>query len=204
MRSQTAPFLLFCAFGLLALDGCEKADSDSDSTEELLWYSTCGDPVCVGYSGPFDGVDLCVSEVEGEVCETAGAECDFESECNALLVCATEDPKDQPGGCPISRKRFKREIHYLDDSERATAAQALMQMRLATWQYQWEDEKQPNHLGFIIDDSPETPAVRADGERVDLYGYTSMAVAAIQAQQAEIDALRVELELLREQRTCPK
>ncbi|MGH7896283.1 MAG: hypothetical protein ACREQL_16575, partial [Candidatus Binatia bacterium] len=52
-------------------------------------------------------------------------------------------------------------------------------------------------LGFIIDDVGTSPAVAADGGHVDLYGYTSMAVAAIQAQQKRIEALEREVAALR-------
>src|SRR5439155_22412171 len=53
------------------------------------------------------------------------------------------------------------------------------------------------HLGFIIDAVGASPAVAADGGHVDLYGYTSMAVGAIQAQQRRIDALTREVAALR-------
>lgn len=57
-------------------------------------------------------------------------------------------------------------------------------------------------LGFLIDDDPASPAVRPDGERVDLYGYTSLAIAALQEQQAEIDALKAEVEALKAADAC--
>src|SRR5262249_38113109 len=40
---------------------------------------------------------------------------------------------------------------------------------------------------------PESPRVDATGERVDLYGYTSMALAAAQVQQKRIEAMEREL-----------
>lgn len=50
-------------------------------------------------------------------------------------------------------------------------------------------------LGFIIEDVEATPGV--DGDHVDLYGYTTMGVAAIQEQAARIEALERELHALR-------
>ena len=41
-------------------------------------------------------------------------------------------------------------------------------------------------LGFIIDDQPTAYAVDADGQRVDLYGYTSLALAATQEQDRRL------------------
>jgi protein tyrosine phosphatase (PTP) superfamily phosphohydrolase (DUF442 family) len=72
-------------------------------------------------------------------------------------------------------------------------------MPLATWHYRAEDDAAREHLGFIIDDNPESPAVARTGEHVDLYGYTSMAVAAIQAQQKQIAALEAEVAALRKE-----
>lgn len=66
-------------------------------------------------------------------------------------------------------------------------------MKLATYKYKVGDSSQ--HLGFIIEDMPNgSPAVLASRQRVDLYGYLSMAVAAIQRQQRQIDLLERRLE----------
>lgn len=181
----------------LLLAAClDKQDHDSPEGE-LLWYTTCGDPVCGGYSGPTDGVPLCTSETVGASCSPEGARCDPQDDCNALVICATEDPKAQEGGCPISRAAWKEGIHYLSADERERVAAELLATRLARYRYTGERAAVPERLGFIIDDAPRSPAVRPDGERVDLYGYTSMAVATIQTQQAEIEALQAEIEALR-------
>ncbi|MCB9672402.1 MAG: hypothetical protein H6734_23200 [Alphaproteobacteria bacterium] len=182
----------------LALAGCPGEPEPTG----LVWYTTCGDPVCNGYGGPYDGVPACGTSTEGAACTEAGAECDFESDCNALLVCAADDPKDQPGGCPISKKAVKRDIAYLDGADLKAAADQALAMKLARWQYTWDEPGARPHLGFLIDDAPTSAAVRADGERVDLYGYTSLTLAAIQVQQAQIEALRAEVAALRE--TCGK
>src|SRR5262245_38084593 len=42
-----------------------------------------------------------------------------------------------------------------------------------------------------LPDLGESPAAAADADHVDLYGYASMAVGAIQAQERRIDALNV-------------
>ena len=51
--------------------------------------------------------------------------------------------------------------------------------------------------GFIIDDTKTPYPINADGDSVNLYGYVSMAVAAIQTQSREIEALRAEVAHLR-------
>lgn len=172
-------WLCFLPF-LMAIKACEP------EPEATQWFATCGDPVCSGYSGPFEGVPLCTDETIGDACDNEGETCDPQDGCNARLICATEDPTAQPGGCPVSRRKFKHDIHYLTDGERAQVAADVSQMKIATWSYNWETKGSSPHLGFIIDDAPESYAVTADGNHVDLYGYTSMTLAAVQAQQVQL------------------
>lgn len=189
---MSRPFLL--AFVLAA--GC-PGEQTTPTTAEPQWWSTCGDPACSGYSGPFDGVPLCTDEQIGDACADEGQECDPEDACNALLRCAVEDPKDQTYGCPISVASAKTGIVYLDDPALRAAADEARALKLATWRYRTEAPGGKPHFGFVIDDRPTSPAVAEDGRHVDLYGYTSLALAAVQVQQAEIDALRAELEALK-------
>jgi hypothetical protein len=176
-----------------ASDGVDGAEG-SDGGPPLFWYSTCGDPACSGYRGPTEGVAVCTTEAEGAPCAEAGAQCDMQTDCNTFYVCAAEDPKDQEGGCPRSAARFKHQIHRLDAAGRAQAAAAALAVPLSTWRYTDQDPASPAHLGFIIEDiapaGDHHPAVRPGGERVDLYGYTSLTLAAVQEQQAQLEALR--------------
>ena len=48
--------------------------------------------------------------------------------------------------------------------------------------------------GFIIEDQPQSLSVDRGHDRVDMYGYVSMIVAAMQVQEKEIASLRKELE----------
>lgn len=171
------------------------------SAAPLQWFSTCGDPVCRGWSGQ-SGLPLCTTQAEGQACDSTGDGCDPKSDCNSVLVCADHDPKQS--GCPISSRRFKTEIHYLESAELAELAQSVDQIRLASYVYK-SDPHAVRQLGFIVEDNAGTPAVQLERSRVDLYGYTSMAVAAVQTQnkrvaalESEIGALRAELALVRE------
>ena len=47
--------------------------------------------------------------------------------------------------------------------------------------------------------SPSAAVAGGNGDQVDLYGYTTMAVATLQVQAREIEALRRELSALRQQ-----
>jgi hypothetical protein len=68
-------------------------------------------------------------------------------------------------------------------------------MPLASYRYKSAEDNE--QLGFIIDDIEPSAAV--SGDRVNMYGYLSMAVAAIQVQQGQIHRLEAELQAMRDQ-----
>jgi hypothetical protein len=118
-------------------------------------------------------------------CGTADWGCDCVD--GAVSACACE--------FITSTARAKRDIAYVDVASEERLRAELLSIRLATHRYKpgfAHDEGM--HLGFIIEDMPEiSPAVLSSREHVDLYGFVSMAVAAIKAQQRELDALRERL-----------
>jgi hypothetical protein len=59
------------------------------------------------------------------------------------------------------------------------------------------DETRTEHLGLIAEDAPDLVAT-PDREAIELAGYASFLLAAIKAQQEQIDALQVEVKLLRD------
>jgi hypothetical protein len=161
---------------------------------QLKWFASCGDPVCKGYQSK--GVPLCgKNQQEGGGCEFAGQLCDPLDGCNALRVCAAQDPK-QMGGCPISKAAYKQAVQYVDAQQAQQLAERLLALKLATYQYKAQGPQGRRHLGFIIDDDPNSPAVDAQRDMVDLYGYLSMAVATLQTQQAQIDQLQAQVQTL--------
>ena len=172
-------------------DGPSMTDAGSDG---LKLYLTCGDPVCRGYTGG-SGAPLCTTEAAGNGCTTEGQKCDPMNDCNALIICASSDPTKGPVGCPISRRRFKQDIHYLAPADLARYRDELLAMKLATWRYKHDPSKE--RLGFMIDDNEGSAAVDGQRDLVDLYGYTSMAVATIQLQAQQIRALEREVTEMR-------
>ena len=83
-------------------------------------------------------------------------------------------------------------------------ASEVEKIQLTTYTYKDPSMGADQHLGFIIEDNPDSPAVYPNHRRVDLYGYASMAVAALQvqsqqlkAQQRHMDELETELSTLR-------
>ena len=182
---------------LLVLAGCLAGACGSEPSPSPRFFFTCGDPVCRGYVRP-ENVPSCTSAQQaGQACAREGQSCDPADACNRRLLCSREDPTLQPGGCPISLAAWKKDIRYLDDADRQRQHDAVVRMPLATWRYRTEDAEAPVRLGFLIDDIGAAPCVRPSGQRVDLYGFTSMTVAAVQVQAREIEALRGELSELR-------
>ncbi len=187
------PHLL--ALGFAAL---QPSCSTSDPTPPARWYFTCGDPVCSG-PRPQPGVADCTQPVQSGACPSVGVSCNPEDACNRLLVCATSDPTQQAGGCPISRARFKRDIGYLSESDLARLYAELRRIPLATYRYRATGAPARRQLGFVIEDVEPSLAVDGDHDRVDLYAYSSMAVAALQVQAKQIESLQREVAMLRQE-----
>ena len=185
--------------GLALLASCNA----SDPTPPPRWFFTCGDPACGG-PRPHPGVPVCSGEAPGEACVGVGATCDPMNACNRLLVCATSDPTQQPGGCPISRARFKRDVAYLSETDLVRLHDELRRIPLATYRYRAAGPPDRSRLGFVIEDVEPSPAVDAPRDAVDLYGYASMAVAALQVQAKQIDSLQRELAALRREMDAVK
>lgn len=181
---------------LIALLACNADDPSTTDATELSWYASCGDPACGGYNGPFEGVPLCEEQEVGASCADRDASCDLATDCNQRLVCTDVDPTEQEGGCPISRARHKTDITYLDAQGLRRLREEAVSMRLATWRYRDAAPDSRPRLGFLLDDHPTGHAAAADGEHVDVYGLASLALAAMQAQQLEIAALRAQVEAL--------
>jgi len=129
-----------------------------------------------------------------------GETCDPGDVCNRLLECATSDPT-RGGICPISHRMYKKNVAYLGEEDLKRLHDDLLTFRLASYQYNVPGASPATHLGFIIDDVAPSPLIAPNGDTVDLYGYTSMAVAALQTQAREIDALKHEVESLHVQIT---
>ena len=178
---------------------CQCVDADAGAgTGNLHWFTTCGDPVCGISPDPFDDPNIpnCTTEKEGQSCTTMGQQCDGVAGCGATLICTDRDPTAGPGGCPISRARYKQDIAYLDEAGLRAYRDQVLNMPLASYHYRSAPSAAPQ-LGFIIEDIE--PSVAVSGDHVNLYGYLSMAVAAIQVQQNQIEALERETRALRAQ-----
>ena len=187
---------LMVACGGTALPGSGDSglpvDAASDRGSSLHWFATCGDPVCRAPDADAGTPSSTCGSIRAEdSCSTAGEECDPGSGCNVKLRCAASDPRMQPGGCPISRERYKQDIHYLGTKELEKYRTELLTLPLATYRYRAAPKRE--RLGFLIDQNENSIAADADRDMVDLYSYTSMAVAALKVQAKQIDELRSQI-----------
>jgi hypothetical protein len=177
----------------------EGACTDA-SASGSTWYWTCGDPVCQapeGDAGLTDDAGAPCPPVASS-CATQGETCgtrSVSSHCGAIEICADQNPAVN---CPVSSRRFKDDIEYVDDGRLAKLHDEAMRIRLATYNYKPEvADPKPRHLGFVIEDLAPSPAVDPGLAHVDMYGYVSMVLAAMQVQEKEIAELRQELERAR-------
>ncbi|TNE46897.1 MAG: tail fiber domain-containing protein [Deltaproteobacteria bacterium] len=178
----------------------ETSPTDNGGSGGLTWFTTCGDPVCSSYRSK-SNIATCTVQKEGASCNQDGAQCDIaNNNCNRLLRCSKTDPKQQPGGCPISLRKYKKEIRYLGPNERAKLYRHLMQLKLATYRYKQAGPKSRQRLGFMIDDNPHSLAIDPQRDQIDLYAYTSMVVAAMQQQARTLKQLQQQIKAL--QKTC--
>jgi hypothetical protein len=140
----------------------------------------------------------------GTACATEGKTCTYACGSGNGRICKQGAWYSADGGpCPKSSRRAKKDIVYLNEIERQRIAGDVARLRLATYEYRDRALAGKRHLGFIIEDVPGSPAVDRDGNMVDLYGYASMLVAAVQEQSRQIADLKAEIARLK-QRSAKK
>ena len=162
---------------------------------QLCWDGSTAGPTCVASGGTCGWKITACPPVPPEL------ECG-KNVCKKGQTCCSGMPFPQPTCidgmmCPISQRQHKKDISYLSETERQRLNDELMSFRLATYRYKSEAPSEREHLGFIIDDVAPSAAVLQSGERVDMYGYQTMAVAALQTQATEMAKLRRELDELK-------
>ena len=170
---------------------------------KLQWFVSCGTPVCwENQPNPTD-VPLCKpDQLTGNPCSVDGQRCIPKKPlgCGRTMICLASAPTV----CPISQRKHKTGITYLSESEKSQLYSEVKTIKLATYHYKNAPKRSPKRLGFIIEDLSKTAsnvAVNSKRDRVDLYGYTSMTVAALQVQAKKIEKLERQIEALQKQIT---
>lgn len=135
----------------------------------------------------------------GDVCAREGLDCLYGCNSpNGAVACRGGVwQRGSFNNCPISTRRAKRDIEYLSPAEADALAAQVRATRLATYEYTIPSMAGRRRLGFILEDQPQSFAADPERSQVDLYGYTSLLVAAVQSQGRQIEALQREVEDLR-------
>jgi hypothetical protein len=90
----------------------------------------------------------------------------------------------------------KNDVSYLAAPELEAAAHRALAVPLAHFRYKDEPGSRGPHLGFIIEDVGPIEGVDVPSGTVDLYGYTSLVLAAVQVQAHEIEQLQARVRQL--------
>jgi hypothetical protein len=134
----------------------------------------------------------------GAACSREGQRCEYHCGQDGVRICnkLVWTPADGTP-CPVSTRRAKRAVSYLSPAEVDAVARRLLDFRLATYRYRDPALGRGRHLGFILEDTGRSYAGDPGQGQVNLYGYSSMLLATVQAQQRAIRQLRRQLRGLR-------
>lgn len=95
------------------------------------------------------------------------------------------------GATGASLEMFKRDIQPVDVDALFEQAMAI---DIKSYMYKDGRNGAKRNLGFMINQVGQgSPAVAGDGAHVDVYGFATMLLAAVQTQQKQIEQLRAQL-----------
>lgn len=191
------------AMGVVSLGGCGAVEPANEEASGSIRQEVKACPFLIPYCPPDCKLEgHCPQKCE---CPPGHKATCGTNHCAPQQTCCSGQPFPTPTCidgtiCPISRRDYKTDVQYLGNDETARVHDELMRFKLATWNYKDPSHGAGRHLGFMIDDVEPSAAVSGGtGNSVDLYGYTSMAVAALQQQARQIEALTQEVRSLRSQ-----
>lgn len=137
----------------------------------------------------------------GDVCSQEGLNCEYGCNSpNGAVTCRSGVwQRGSFDNCPMSTRALKRDIEYVSATEADALAAQVRATRLATYEYTIPSMAGRRRLGFILENQPASFAADPERSQVDLYGYTSLLVAAVQSQARQIETLQRQVEDLQRQ-----
>jgi len=89
----------------------------------------------------------------------------------------------------ISTRTAKKDIEYLDDTEKTSILEKIRTVGVATYKYNDESEADSTHLGLIAEEAP-VEVLATGGKGVDIYKLSTFILAGVQEQQNQIADLQ--------------
>jgi hypothetical protein len=136
----------------------------------------------------------------GTACGATGTTCRYQCGDAGARQCSKDGlwTTASGGPCPISTRKAKDGITYLEPAEADRIAKQVQSMKLASWIYKGALDDGRTHMGIVLEDQPPGSfAVDSRSNMVDLYGYSSMLLATAQSQQRQIEKQKKEIDALR-------
>jgi hypothetical protein len=97
----------------------------------------------------------------------------------------------------LSSEEYKIDIRAFEDSDYRDALERLSKTDVVRYRFV-HDDTQNEHVGVIAEHSPEE-ILAPDGKAISLGDYTSYLLAAVKAQQVQIESMQQEIDELRSQ-----
>jgi len=94
-----------------------------------------------------------------------------------------------------SSRKIKKDFENLTDDDYKSILEKVNQLQLVKFRYKHQNETETKTMGIIAEDSPKE-LVASDKSSVNMTTYSSYAIAAIKAQQREINALKARIDAL--------
>ena len=135
----------------------------------------------------------------GVPCSAPGKKCTYECGGDGARTCSAALKvwiSAQGSPCPVSTRRVKRDIRYLSPRQTRAISRRVLKVKLATYNYKDPALGQGRQLGFILEDLGQSYAGDPGRGQVNLYGYSSMLLATVQAQQRSIEQLQRQVQAL--------
>lgn len=201
-------------------DGGSSQDATVEGASAALRYYSdpcgSGDPVGCVFTNPVEIPDPKVKKCadlgvsENDVCTESGARCvlaparqeglDGGSGCRqsaSYLTCLAGKRDSGPGGCPVSSRKKKKNVRYLEGDEKERLSREVLGLKVASYEYIDPADGPSPTVGFIVEDTKDAAFVMNEHSRINMMSYTTSLVVTVQQQQSRLDKLERELSELR-------